>query len=226
VFDEIAAPFLAARIAGAFDEFALALDGAPRAGLRPRRRAGVDARSARRGPPRGAALGAARGRGAQRARRGFRSRSAQAGAHRGQHARARALSERLDRAGARHRSRTAPGFPLGDSLALRLTSPRGAGIAPADTLLTASGGVAYAYLRCAARPAQAGAAARVTVALATGAGRPRRARGRRHRAHRCARSASRAERGYARRVGRASRSRCRIRCRSRTLRARASPRRR
>src|SRR5439155_827583 len=56
------------------------------------------------------------------------------------------------------------GFALRDSLALRLTAVRGAGVAPAETLVTAADGVAWGYLRC---PRSAsGAAPKATVALA------------------------------------------------------------
>jgi N-acetylmuramoyl-L-alanine amidase len=165
VFDEIAAPFLAARVAGAFDEFALTLDGTPRAGLR--RGAGLEwtlaplpaGRHETRLSVRLSGEGAAR-----EARLAFTIRRAPA--------RIAASTLEPERMGngwivpVRVTVEDGAGFPLRDSLALRLSAPRGAGIAPADTMLTAVDGVAYGYLRCAARPSQAGVASRATVALA------------------------------------------------------------
>src|SRR5262249_55738047 len=56
------------------------------------------------------------------------------------------------------------GFLRPDSLALRITSARGAGITPAETLVTTADGLAWGYLRW-PRPRE-GVAPRATVALA------------------------------------------------------------
>jgi len=168
VFEEIPAPFLAARIAGAFDEAVLTLDGAPRAGVR----RGAELEWALEPLPGGrhearlavrlAGEGAAR-----EARIAFTIRR--------EAARLTASALEPARSGAgwivpvRVRIEDREGFPVPDSLALRLTSARGAGIAPAETLLTAADGVAWGYLRCSTRPPPAGAASQASVSLVTGA---------------------------------------------------------
>jgi N-acetylmuramoyl-L-alanine amidase len=165
VFDEIPAPFLAARIAGAFDNAALTLDGTPRAGAR--RGADLEwtldplpaGRHEARLAVRLAGEGAAR-----EARLAFTIRR--------HPARITATALEPARDGStwivpvRVRIEDRERFPLPDSLALRLTAARGRGIVPDDTLLTAADGVAYGYLRCAARAPQTQAAAVASVALA------------------------------------------------------------
>jgi N-acetylmuramoyl-L-alanine amidase len=165
VFGDISAPFLAARIAGAFDEAVLTLDGERRAGMR--RGAELEwtlgplpaGRHEARLAVRLAGEGAARD-----ARIAFTIRRPPA------RLAASALEPARSAAGwivpVRVRIEDREGFPVPDSLALRLTSARGAGIAPAETLLTAADGVAWGYLRCSPRPAQAGAASQATVSLA------------------------------------------------------------
>jgi N-acetylmuramoyl-L-alanine amidase len=166
VFDDLPAPFLAARIAGEFDEAVLTLDGAPRAGVR----RGAELEWTLEPLPAGrheARLGVRlAGEGAAReARIAFTLRREPA------RITASALEPARTAAGwivpVRVQVEDREGFPVPDSLALRLTAARGAGITPAETLLTAADGVAWAYLRCSARPAQAGAASQVSVTLVT-----------------------------------------------------------
>ncbi|HEY2954503.1 MAG TPA: N-acetylmuramoyl-L-alanine amidase [Candidatus Eisenbacteria bacterium] len=164
LFEEIPAPVLTARIAGAFDEFRLALDGETRAGVRRgtelewtvdplpagRHEARLDVRLA--------------GEGAARTQR---------------------LAFEIRRRPARLEARTLPaarlgagwtvpvrialldayGLPVRDSLAVRLSAGRGAGIAPAETTLAAADGAAWGYLRCPPRLTLAAAGARVRVSL-------------------------------------------------------------
>jgi N-acetylmuramoyl-L-alanine amidase len=165
VFDEIPAPFVAARITGAFDEAVLTLDGESRPGARrgqelewtlgPLPAGKHEARLA----VRLAGEGAAREESLTFA---IRRRPAQLVASTLEPARWGAgwivpVKVRIE---------DGEGFPLRDSLVLRLTTARGSGIAPAETLLTAADGVAWGYLRCSSKPAQAGASSHATVALA------------------------------------------------------------
>ncbi len=162
VFVDIPAPFLSARIAGAFDEAALTLDGEPRAGVR----RGADLEWTLDALPAG------------RHEARLTVRLAGEGA-----ARERRLAFAIERVPARlvtHALEPArlgagwivpvrvliedrEGFPLRDSLVLRLEGAGGAGVAPAETLITAADGVAWGYLRYSARAAPAGATARVSL---------------------------------------------------------------
>jgi len=165
MFDEIPAPFLAARIEGTFDDATLTLDGDPRTAVR--RGAELewtlDPLPAGRHEARLAVRLAGEGT-SRETRLAFTIRR--------RPARFAATTLEPARMGAgwivpvRVRVEDGAGFPLRDSLALRLTAPRAAGIAPAETVLTAADGVAYGYMRCTARPPQAGAATRATIMLA------------------------------------------------------------
>jgi N-acetylmuramoyl-L-alanine amidase len=169
VFRAIGAPFLRARITGAFDEATLTLGGAARTGVRRGNELewALDPLPAGRHEARLSVRLA--GEGAARERRlGFAI----------ERAPARLVADAFEpsRAGAgwivpvRVRVDDAFGFPLRDSLALRLTAARGAGISPAETVLTAVDGVAWGYPRFAGRPEPSGTRAVASFSVAAGAG--------------------------------------------------------
>ena len=163
IFDEIPAPFLDARIAGAFDETMLTLDGEPQSGARRGAELEWTLAPLPAGPHKARLAVRLAGEGAAREESltfTIRRDPAQLEAS--------TLEPASTGAGwvvpVRVRVTDGEGFALPDSLALRLTAARGAGVAPAETLVTAADGVAWGYLFC---PRSAsGAAPKATVALA------------------------------------------------------------